>query len=92
VVEAAGVHLGTEQGDAAVFPLIGLESLEDLLGVVQDQCRRVELKRLVLLYAGVHPPLAHFPLDQEHPVGKDLAEAELRLVGELGLLLGIVQR
>ena len=45
-LEAARVLLGAEQGDAAVLEAVGLEALEDLLGVVQHGAGRIEDERL----------------------------------------------
>ena len=47
LLHALGVRLGPERPDAAVGVAVGLEALEDLLGVVEDGGRRVERERTV---------------------------------------------
>ena len=56
--EAGGVGLRPEGRDAAVGLGVGLEALEDRLGVVQRRGRRVQLQRRVGGQPGVVPALA----------------------------------
>ena len=74
-LEAAGVLLGAEQGDAAVLETIGLEALENLLGVVQHGARRIEDERLARPELRVAPAALLRPADGRHVIGEDSAEA-----------------
>ena len=70
-----------------------LQTFEDLLGVVQHGCARIQLQRRVRLDATVAPALTLGPAHVGHVVGEDLTEC--RLVDELLALrvgCGIVVR
>ena len=88
-LEALGVRLGPEGGDRAVGLAVGLETLEDLLRVVQDLGRRVERERRVRDELGVVPAAALGPLDGHHVVGEVAAEPG---VGQDRLPLRVGQR
>jgi len=87
LVEAAGIHPGTEKGDTAVGPLVSLESLEYFLGVMQYGAGRVHGERTVGLDARIDPPLTALPFDHQHAVGEMLAKAELGFILDLCLHL-----
>jgi hypothetical protein len=77
-LEALGVLVRAEGGHGAVGAAVGLEALEDLLGVVQDVGRRVERDRRVRDELAVVPAAALGPLDGHHVVGEVAAEAGVR--------------
>ncbi len=73
-----GVGLRSERPHRAVLVAEGLEPLEDLLRVVQDGSRRVELERTVRHDLAVVPALVRGPGRDDHVVGELLAEAGIR--------------
>ena len=74
VGEAPGVALGTEQPDRAVGAVVGLEALEDLLGVVEDGAGRRQRVVGEGLDPGVDPAPLGVPVDGGHVVGEVDAE------------------
>ena len=93
VLETLGVRVRAEQPGGAVGVAVCLQTFEDLLGVVQHGCARIQLQRRVRLDATVAPALALGPAHVGHVVGEDLTEC--RLVDELLALrvgCGIVVR
>ena len=85
-VHTQGVFHRAEHLDAAVLAAVDLQTLKDLLTVVQDGRSRVDLQRAVGHDAGVMPAGTHGVFHDKHVVGKDLTEAKVRFIG--GLLLG----
>ena len=80
--EPRGVRLGAEGPHRAVCVAVGLEPFEDLLPVVQDGGRGVELQRTVLLHAAVGPASLGRPPDACHVVrehGAELGRRKTRL-------------
>src|SRR5690606_30389457 len=57
---------------------VGLEALEELLGVVEDGRCRVERERPVRFEPGVVPAPALGVVDRDHVVGEDLPESGIR--------------
>ena len=86
-VEALEVLVGPEQQDAAVLGAVGLHALEGLLGVVEDGGGGAQGDGAVGNDAGVMPADALVVVHQQHVVGEDGAEAQLRALG--GLFLGM---
>ena len=76
-LEAAGVLLRTEQGDGTVAEVIGLQSLEYFLAVVQDGGGRIEGDRRAGAHLGVVPAATLRPADRHHVIREDLAEARI---------------
>lgn len=87
-VQALEVLAGTEELDFAVGGAVGLHALKDLLRVVQAGAGRVHRDGAVGDDARVVPALSVVVVHQEHVVGKDMAEAEVVLVGLLLRMIG----
>ena len=85
VLHTLGVAVGPEQLDGAVGGAVSLHALKNFLGIVQHRGGGVELEGAVGHDAGVVPALTGGVVHDEHMVGEDLAETELRLVHRLGL-------
>ena len=64
---------------------VGLHALKDLLGIVEHHAGRVQNKGGVGDDARIVPALAAGIFHQEHMIGENLTEAQLGLVGGLGL-------
>ena len=88
VNKAVGVAVGAEQLDLALGGAVGLHALEQLLGIVEDHGGGVEAEGAVGHDAGVMPALALRVIHHKHVIGKNLAEAQLGLVGGLRLRTG----
>ena len=80
-----GVALRAEQLDFVLRGAVGLHALKALLGVVKHHGGGVQGQGAVGHDAGVVPALALVIVHDEHMVGEDFAEAQLALVGGLGL-------
>ena len=80
------VH-GPEKEDGPVFAAVGLQPLEDLLGIVEDHRRGIQLERPVGFDQGIVPALARVVRHGEQMIAEDLSEAQLRLIGGLCLPL-----
>lgn len=74
VVHALDVAVGAEQLDRAVGGAIGLQTLEDLLGIVQHLGGGVNLQGAIGDDAGIVPALALVIVHDEHMVGHVLAK------------------
>ena len=81
---ALGVAVGPEQLDGVVGGAVGLQTLKQLLGVVEHHAGRVQGEGLIGDDAGIVPALTLGVVHQEHVVGEDLAKAQLGLVRGLG--------
>ena len=86
-VQTLEVLLGPEEQDAAVLGAVGLHALEGLLGVVEDGGGGAQGDGTVGNDAGVMPADAPVVVHEQHVVGEDGAEAQLRALG--GLFLGV---
>ena len=84
--EPRRVPLGTEQPHRPIGVTVGLQSLEDLLAVVEHRSRRVQLPVAGGDDAGVMPPHALGVVGDGHVVGEELPEHRIRHDGgALGL-------
>ena len=83
-VHPADVVHGAEELDGAVLGPVGLQALEDLLGVVEHLGRRVDLQGGVGDDPGIVPALTGVVVRDEHMVGHALAPNQ---GGGVGLLL-----
>ena len=88
VLHALGVAVRAEQLDLVVRSPIGLQTLKDLLGVMEDHAGRLQGEGLIGNDAGVMPALVGAVVHHEHVVRKDFAEAQFALVRGLGLGTG----
>jgi hypothetical protein len=87
VLEAPRIGVGSEQVHAAVVALVGLEALEDFLGVVQDGAGRIELEIGARLDPRLIPAaLGLVVADDCHVVGEDPPEAGVHQLGDAVLL------
>ena len=73
-VHPAHVVQGAEQLDGAVLGAVGLQTLKDLLGIVEHLGRRVDLQGGVGDDPGIVPALTGVIVHDEHMVGHALAE------------------
>ena len=89
ILHPLGVALRAEELNDVVHGAVSLHALEKLLSVVEDHSGRVHGDGRVGHDAGVVPAPAVGIVHQEHMVRKDLAEAQLALVGGLGLGGGV---
>ena len=76
VVHALYVLHRAEELHGAVSRAVGLQALEDLLGVVQDVGAGHELDGTVGDYARIVPALSFIVVHHKHVVGKNLAETQ----------------
>ena len=75
-VDPLHVFHGAEELDGAVGGAVGLQALKDLLGVVEHHGGGVQREGGVGYDPGVVPALTLVIVEQEHVVGKNLAEAQ----------------
>ncbi len=91
--EARGVRLRAEHRDTAVGQRVRLQTLEDLLRVVQHGAGRIHRDRRARLDAGLIPPLAVGVTHGDHVVREDPAESGVRQHrGTLGVRHGRLMR
>ena len=93
-IDARGIALGTEGPDRTIGVTVRLETLEDLLRVVQHSRRRIEHQRPVRLDLVRLPAVIDRVSDVRHMIGEVLAEAGILLdvlADQLGLRLEILQ-
>ena len=88
VLHALGVAVGAEQLDGVVRGPVGLQTLENLLGIVEDHAGGVQGEGLIGDDAGVMPALVRGVVHDKHMIREDLAEAQLALVRGFGLGAG----
>ena len=72
-----------EELQAAILAAIALHALKNLLRIVEHGTGRIHLKRTIRHNTGIKPAATHLIIHDEHLVGKDLAKAQLGLVGRL---------
>ena len=77
---ALGVAVGAEELDVPGGGAVGLQALEQLLGVVEHHGGRVQGEGLIGDNPGIVPAFALGVVHQEHVVGENLAEAQLTLI------------
>ena len=87
-VQPTHVVHGAEQLDGAVCGAVGFQTLEDLLGVMEDLGGWVDLEGGIGDDAGVMPALTLVIVHHKHVVGHILAEDQLGGVRLLLPLLG----
>ena len=89
ILHPLGIALRAEELDGALRSAVGLHPLKQFLGVVKDHGGGVHLEGRVGDDAGVMPALSAGVVHQEHMVRENFGEAQLALVGGLGLGSGI---
>ena len=88
VLHPLGVAVGAEQLDGVIRGPVGLQTLKDLLGVVEHHAGGIQGEGLIGDNAGVMPALVRRVVHDKHMIREDLAEAQLALVRRLGLGAG----
>ena len=74
-VESRGIRVGAEHRQPAIGGAIGLHALENLLRVMQHGAGRIERQRPARFEPCVVPAAPLVPVDRDHVVREDLAEA-----------------
>ena len=85
VNHALTVAVGAEKLNLVVSSAVGLQSLEQLLCVVENNAGGVQLEGRIGDDAGIVPALLGIIVHDEHMVGGNLTEAHLGGVNRLGL-------
>ncbi|WP_345774900.1 hypothetical protein [Sinorhizobium prairiense] len=77
IAETARIGVGAKQRGASVGQAIRLHALEDLLGVMQHECRRIEIERLSRADLRIVPAAALGIADRRHVIGEHAPEARI---------------